>query len=848
MPSTQGSHEPLSGPRDAAGVWRAGGVSTTLEGGRLRGLTAAQVRDSRQRYGENVLPTAIGPTAWSILLDQFKSPLVYIILIAGAISIVAGERTDAILILAVVVVDVLVGFLQEYQAQRSYAALQSLLLPMTTVVRDGERQVIPVREIVPGDVVALSAGDRIPADGEILESARLSADEAILTGESEAVPKSEAPEQNEVFMGTAVLSGRGLMRVTRTGAATELGRIAASLSEAQEEETPLRARLRRFSRQLSVLVLGITAIVLVSSLLSSGSLLQAVRIAIVLAIAAVPEALLIAVTLILVLGSRAILRRNGLVRRLSAVETLGSVTVICTDKTGTLTEGRLRVTRVALADCERALQIMVLCSNLEDSLEVALYEYAQAELGQDCQLLAGRAERLAEEPFSSETKYMMTTVHLGDETVSYLKGAPEVVLGLCRIDDSARAAILAQTEAWAGEGLKPLGLAYRLQGGPAEAGGYTWAGLVAMEDPIREAVPEAVRIAQRAGIQVKVITGDYRSTALQIARSIGLAAAPEQIMEGSVLEALDDRELEARVEGITIFSRIKPHDKLRIVRALQAHDEVTAMIGDGVNDAPALQRANIGVVLGSGSDVAKEAGDLILLDDNFRTIVSAVEQGRIIFENIRKVVSFTMSNSFAEVLAIVTAQLLGLPALLTVPQILWIHLIADGPPDIVLAFELEEPGIMLERPRPLSAPVLPVLGIWLGAVISTTSAAVAIELFAANLRSGGLALAQSLAFGVFAVDAMVYIFGYRSLRRSVLHIGSVAHNKALIGAVLLGLSLAIGAIAIPALRSVLGLVPLSLRQWALIFALSFGLLVVVEVGKFINARLGESRSGPRAYR
>jgi Ca2+-transporting ATPase len=816
-------------------------VRPALRDQQLGGLTAAEVRARRQRYGENVLPTVAGPTVWSILLDQFKSPLVYIILVAGAISLVAGERTDALLILAVVVIDVAVGFVQEYQAQRSYSALRGLLRPMTTVIRDGERQEVEVREVVPGDLVALNAGDRIPADGEILQSARLSANEAILTGESEAVPKSEAPEQNQVFMGTVVLAGRGLMRVTRTGTAAQLGQIAAGLSEAQEEETPLRSRLRRFSRWLAVLVLGITVLVLISTAFALGNLLEAVRVAIVLAIAAVPEALLIAVTLILVLGSQAILRRNGLVRRLSAVETLGSVTVICTDKTGTLTEGRLRVTRAALADRERALQVMVFCNNRESSLELALWTYAEAELGQDPRLLADRAERLAEEPFSSETKYMMATVRLASETLDCVKGAPEVVLGICRVAGDERAAIAARVEEWAGEGLKPLGLAYQPRDQPGLAEGCTWAGLVAMEDPVREGVPEAVASAQRAGIKVKMITGDYQRTAQHVARNIGLDAAPEQIMEGSTLESLDDQALEARVEDTVIFSRIKPHDKLRIVRALQAHGEVTAMVGDGVNDAPALQRANIGVAVGTGSDVAKEAGDLILLDDNFRTIVLAVEQGRIIFENVRKVVSFTMSNSLAAVLAIVAAQLLGFPQLLTVPQILWIHLIADGPPDIVLGFEPQEPGIMQESPKPLSEPVLPALGVWLAVAISMTSAAVAIALFAANIESGGLARARSLAFGVFAVDAMVYIFAYRSLRRSILRIGPVTHNKALIGAVLLGLSLAVGAIAIPLLRNALGLVPLSARQWALIFALSFGLLIVVEMGKSVNAWLGERR-------
>lgn len=363
-----------------------------------------------------------------------------------------------------------------------------------------------------------------------------------------------------------------------------------------------------------------------------------------------------------------------------------------------------------------------------------------------------------------------------------------------------------------------------------------------MEDPIREGVPQAIAIARRAGIKVKMITGDYRLTAERVATAIGLDAGQGEVMEGSILEALDDEQLAARVQGTVVFSRIKPQDKLRIVRALQAQGEVAAMIGDGVNDAPALQRANIGVVVGTATDVAKETADLVLLDNNFRTIVLAIEQGRIIYENIRKVVSFTMSNSFAEVLAIVTAQLLGFPPLLTVPQILWIHLIADGPPDIVLGFEPREPGIMLEKPTPLSEPILPRLGIWLGVAISVSSAAFALALFTGGLRgTGSLALAQSLAFGVFAVDAMIYIFGYRSLRRPIYRLGSIANNKALVGAVVLGLTLAVGAIVFPPLRNLLGLAPLTALQWGLIFALSFALLIVVEVGKYVNLRLSGKR-------
>lgn len=804
----------------------------------LHGLTAEQVAAQHARYGQNVLPEARGPSPWSILLSQFKSPLVYIILVAAGISLLAGQRTDFVIIMAVVIVDVVVGFAQEYQAQRTYTALKSLLRPMTTVIRDGRRQEVEVQDVVPGDLVVLTAGERIPADGQVIESAKLSVEEAVLTGETEAVAKSTAPGANRVFMGTTVTGGRGVMRAERIGAATELGRIAVSIKESPEEETPLRIRLRRFSRGLTGLVAAVTALVLIAGLVEGRPLLETVRVAIVLAIAAIPESLLIAVTIILVVGMRAILNRNGLVRKLSAVEALGSVTVICTDKTGTLTEGRLRVTRSHLADRERALQAMVLANNREGSLEAALWEYARSQLGEDPETVAARAERLAEEPFSSSTKFMAVAARVDGEAYDFVKGAPEVVLGMCRVAEAEAAAILGKADAWAGQGLKLLGLAYRPAAPLGQLSGYRWAGLVAMEDPIRDGVPEAIALTRQAAIKVKVITGDYRRTAERVAALVGLPVDGERIMVGNEIEALDDATLRARVEEVVIFARIKPEDKLRIVQALQSHGEIVAMIGDGVNDAPALQRADIGVVVGTGTDVAKETADLILLDNNFRTIVLAVEEGRIIFENIRKVVSYTMSNSFAEVLAILVAQLLGFPPLLTVVQILWIHLIADGPPDIVLGFERREPGIMAEAPRPVSAPVLPSLGLWLAVFISTTSAAFALALFAGQyLGEGNVILGQSLAFAVFAIDAMVYIFGYRSLRRSLAAIGPVSRNKPLVAAVAVGLALGVGAIVVPGLRDVLGLAPLAPFQWALIFAYSLGLLFVVEAGKAIHRRI-----------
>jgi len=804
----------------------------------LSGLTGAQVLKRRRQHGENTLPAAKGTTVWTILLAQLKSPLVYIILVAAAISLALGERGDFAIIMAVVVIDAILGFVQEYQAQRTYTALKGLLRPTTTVIRDNKRLEVEIKELVPGDLVILNAGERVPADGELLETSRLTVEEAILTGESEPIAKDEADaERRRVYMGTTVLSGRGIMQVCETGRRTELGKIAVSVQDTAEQDTPLQVRLRAFSHMLTRIVVAVTAVIFAIGLITGRPLLPMLRVSIILAIAAVPEGLLIAVTVVLVLGMRKILKRNGLVKRLLAVETLGSVTVICTDKTGTLTEGRMRVTRSHFTDRDRALETMVLCNNLEGPVDVALWEFARTQLGADPQTLAAAAERLTEEPFSSETKYMITANRYCGEGRNYLKGAPEIVLQFCRVDPAERSRILAQVEQWAAEGLRPLGLAYRPLGALEERAGYTWAGLVAMEDPIREGVREAITVAQHAGVQVKMITGDYRRTAERIARTIGLTAGDNQILDGQELAALSDQELQRRVAKTVVFSRIKPQDKLRIVSALQANGEVTAMIGDGVNDAPALQRANIGVVVGSATDVAKETADLILLDSNFKTVVAAIEEGRVVFENIRKVVSYTLSNSFAEVVTIFGAMLLGWPAPLAVAQILWIHLICDGPSDIVLGFEPAEPGIMDEQPKSLSEPILNRLGFSLIGVISISSALLALAMFGHYwLAHHNMLQAQSFAFGTFAVNSMIYIFAYRSLRRSMFRSGSLLRNKPLIAAVAVGLALAVGAVLLPPVRSLLSIVPLEPFQWVLIFSIAIGLLLTVELAKQVSMR------------
>jgi Ca2+-transporting ATPase len=802
------------------------------------GLSSAEVIAARQQYGENRLPQEKGTPLWILLLNQVKSPLIYIILVAALVSLVARELIDFAIIMAVVVIDVILGFVQEYQVQKTYVALKGLLQPTTTVLRDGERCEIEVWELVPGDVVLLNSGEQVPGDGQLLDSIKLSLDEAILTGESEPVVKTDG---DSLFMGTTVMTGRGTLLIQKTGIQTALGQITASLQEHVEEDTPLQTRLKAFSKTLTKIVVGFTLTILITGLIMDRGFLDMLRTAIILAIAAVPEGLLIAVTVILVLGMRKILKRNGLVKRLLAVESLGSVTVICTDKTGTLTEGRMRVSKTEINQPERALQTMVLCNDLEGPVDIAMWEYARQQMNFDPQQWVDGSQRVEEEIFTSERKFMITAISgdlFQDRGFNFLKGAPEIVMEMCQMPADEKRRLITQIDQWAAEGLRMIGLAFRSMGALSDHSGYTWVGLVGMEDPIRPEVIEAVHMAQGAGIQVKMITGDYLKTAEHIARSIGIMHEGDISLEGSDIARFTDQELQEQVRKTAVFARIFPQDKFRIVKALQSNGEITAMIGDGVNDAPALQQANIGVVVGSATDVAKETADLILLDNNFRTIVSAIEEGRVIFNNIRKVVAYTLSNSFAEVLAIFIAMILRWPTPLLVAQILWIHLICDGPSDIVLGFEPKENGIMNEKPRPLNEPILNRLGLSLIGIISISSAIFVLMLFNHQYAVHGNAIeGRSIAFASFAINSMVYIFAYRSMRLPLFRMNKLSDKMPLVWAVLAGLLTSVLPFLIPGLGSILGVVPLTFTQWLVVVGIALWLLMIVELGKWVSNKI-----------
>jgi len=801
-----------------------------------KGLSNSEAAERRKRFGLNMLAEKKGRSALAIYVSQFRNPLIYIISVAFAISVVLTEYEDALIIGVVILLDSVLGFAQEYRAEKTVVALKRLLKPTARVIRDGEMVEMEAAMIVPDDIVAANPGDRIAADGELIETVNLSLNEAILTGESEPVAKDLG---DIVYMGTTVSSGRGLLKVASTGMATELGKIAGSLAEIKENPTPLQARLRSFGKSLTYMVIVICVIILVTGLLLGANFLEMVRLSVVLAIAAIPEGLLIAVTMILVIGMRSVLRRKGLVKKLLAVETLGSVTVICTDKTGTLTEGIMQVSRTDFRSEEMATHVMALCNDLADPLEATLWNYVKT-LKLDPQTFSEEHERLYEVPFTSENKYMLTTNAFDGTEVALIKGAPEIILGFCGVQPKEEQKLIAEFEEWASAGLKLLGLAYKKDGKPRELESFTWIGLVGIEDPVRPTAKEAIALCRSAGIKTKMVTGDYRGTAEKVAATLGLDTGPGRVLEGKDIENMTDSALARAADKAVIFCRVAPHHKLRIVNALQSGGEITAMIGDGVNDAPALKKANIGVSVGNATDVAQETASLILLDNNFRTLVDSVEEGRIIFDNIKKVVAYVLSNSFAEIITIFGAFILGWPAPLTIAQILWIHLICDGPSDIALGFERAEKGIMNEPPKNVTESVLDRESKFLILAISLSSAILCLVLFQHFWQvDGDITLGRTVVFTVLGTQELIYIFSYRSLRSSIFSSGRFFANKVLFVTVALGLSQQLLALYVPLLNQVLRVTPLDLYGWAMVLGVSFAMVAIVEVVKFVVRHTGK---------
>jgi Ca2+-transporting ATPase len=845
------------------------------------GLSAAEAGTRLARHGPNLLRETPPRGAARMLLDQFADFMIGVLIVAAVVSGVVGEAKDTLAIVVIVVLNAVVGFVQEYRAERAMAALKQLAAANAAVCRDGERSVIPAADVVPGDVVLLEAGNKVPADLRLVEAARLKVDESLLTGESATVDKTCDPlpgddlplgdRRNLAFKGTTVTHGRARGVVVATGMATELGRIAALLDAGETVRTPLQKRLAAFGQRLGFGVLAICAIMFAVGLARGEPPVLMFLTAVSLAVAAIPEALPAVVTIALALGAAKMVREHALIRRLPAVETLGSVTYICSDKTGTLTQNRMRVeelhadgvllrggqlppTAEPWASLFRALALSNDAARNRhgkpagDPTEVALYA-AALEAGYDKTELEREAPRVVEFPFDSQ-RMRMTTIHRDSAAfVAYTKGAPEAVLPLCAarreaLGDALLAvdAALAVALRMAGDGLRVLAIAERRW--PALPPDHDAAvveselvllGLVGLMDPPRHEAKGAVGLCRSAGITPVMITGDHPATARTIARQLGIADDGGSVVTGPELAQMSDEAFRQRVADIRVYARVDPAQKIRIVEALQARGEFVAMTGDGVNDAPALKRADIGVAMGKGgTDVAQEASSLVLLDDNFATIVAAVREGRRIFDNIRKFIKYVMTGNSGEIWTIFLAPFLGLPIPLLPIHILWINLVTDGLPGLALAVEPAERGVMRRPPRPPRESIF-AHGMWQHIVwVGFTMGAVCLLVQAWAIGSG-TSHWQTMVFTVLTFSQLGHVLAVRSERESLFRQG-IWSNRPLIGAVLVTVAVQLAIIYVPWLNGIFATAPLSGAELGFCLLASTVVFVAAEIEKLLVRR------------
>ncbi len=793
-----------------------------------RGLSDQEAKEGKKKYGDNSLPER-EPLIWTrILINQFKSPLIYILLAVITISLILKEINDAILVSAVVILNVIMGFVQEFGAQKTLKSLKNIVHDTVTIIRNDQRAILETIDLVPEDIVLLGSGDKVPADCEVVEGSVL-VSEAILTGEEEPVSKNEAGSK-ELFMGTIILSGRCTAIVKKIGTKTEIGQIGQSLSEIKERETPLQRRLEKFSGSLAILVVFIGLIIFIIGILSHHNIIEMLTFSIILSIAVIPEGLPIAVTVILSIGMKRVLRQKGLVKKLISIETLGSTSVICTDKTGTLTEGVMKVVRVETDDQKKLLYGLNILNSQRTSLEIAIWKYLKENINVDPQVVLDKAKILYEETFESEKKFALCIVQTDNTKESFILGAPEIIINFCKITPAEKQKITDKFQKWTKEGNRVVGLIHK-NSVDKEKSGYSWLGLLGIEDPIRPGVKEAIEKAFNAGIKVKIVTGDYKNTAVKVAESIGIQVSDDSVMDGEQLDKISSENLRELIDKINLFCRVSPHQKLKIITALQANGEVVAMTGDGVNDAQAIKKADIGVVVGTATDVAKDSADLILLDNNFKTIVAACEEGRIIYQNIVKVVGYVLSNSLVEIVLIVGALIMDIPFPLTVVQILWLHLICDGPPDIALGFEPGDPEIMKDKPNKNNGNILGWPMVFLIFAISLTAGIASLVLFNKELFGGNIDHARTMVFAIVGSIDLIYIFAYKDLSKTILKLRRLLDNKYLILSVVYGFALLLFGIYSPLGNRVLNTTPLELTAWLIIIGVALITTLWVEVVK-----------------
>ncbi len=839
-----------------------------------RGLTTREVNAARAQFGLNEMPRLPPPPWWRTALRQFDSPLVWILAVAVVAAWALGERVDAVVIAVVIVLNAALGFYQEWRAERALAALTAMLDPTATVRREGHDIVIPAKDIVPGDILLLSQGDRISADGTLVVSLSAEVDESVLTGESVPVSKSQG---DPVSAGTSLVSGTAEARVTATGVRTAFAEIAELTGGLDRRPTQLQIALSRLARWLGLAAIAVALLVAMIGLVSGQDPLTMTLTAISLAVAIVPEGLPAVVTITLAIGAGAMVRRHALVRRMQAVETLGAASVVCSDKTGTLTENKMTATSLWFGG--RTVDITSHSMGLLEAADLQSLIYRISSVGQLCtnaslsadahgkivevgspteiallKLAKGlakesSAEVLLEVPFSSERKRMSVLVRDRDEPRLLVKGAPEVLIGSAThvaypdgdrpLNEEQRAALEQAQVAMAERGLRVIALADKQAANESDLleENLTLLGFVGLIDPPRREVSDAIALARTAGIRVIMITGDSPVTAKAIANDLAIPA--QTVVTGKELAILEDEGLTELLRGDVLFARTRPADKLRIVKALQEAGDVVAMTGDGVNDAPALKRADIGVAMGQrGTDVAQEAADVILLDDNFTTIVGAIDEGRRQFANIKKFVRYLLSSNAGEVVALVVNLLIGGPLIFLATQILWMNLITDGVTAVALGVEKAEPEQMNVPPRKPGSPILGWSGLILITCFGLYTGGASLFLFYHFLQVDP-AVANTLAFTGMVVFEKVSVFAFRSLKSPVSMIGWTSNPLLLIALVSM-LGLQVAAVYVPFFQTILHTVPLGLEHWLWISGFALPLIIVPEAIKLAR-RVGQER-------
>lgn len=849
--------------------------------GKQEPLTAAEVKAHQEKFGPNELVEGKKKTTLQIFLEQYKDFLVIILIATAIVSGFLGDAESAIVILIVITINAILGTVQTVKAEQSLASLKKLSGPEAKVLRDGSVVPIPSAEVTVGDIVMLDAGDYIPADGRLLESAGLKVDESALTGESLGVEKmtdaieGEVPlgdRTNMVYSGSFVTYGRGSFVVTGIGMETEVGKIASLLKTTSEKKTPLQVNLDQFGQKLSIIILVFCGILFGINVFRGGNIGDAFLFAVALAVAAIPEALSSIVTIVLSFGTQKMAKEHAIIRKLQAVEGLGSVSIICSDKTGTLTQNKMTVEQyyvnetvipadkidVKDSEQEKLMYFSILCNDstnvdgveIGDPTETALINLG-SKLGLDIQKIRGEYPRESENPFDSDRK-LMSTKHTIDETpIMVVKGAVDVIMGRTasiQCGDEVRAItpediekIEAQNQSFSREGLRVLGFAYKAVSAEEELSledenNLTFLGLIAMMDPPREESMAAVAECKRAGIRPIMITGDHKVTAAAIAKRIGILEDESEACEGAVIDSMSDEELKNFVEGISVYARVSPEHKIRIVRAWQEKGNIVAMTGDGVNDAPALKQADIGVAMGiTGSEVSKDAASMVLTDDNFATIVKAVENGRNVYQNIKNSIQFLLSGNFGAILAVLYASIAGLPVPFAPVHLLFINLLTDSLPAIALGLEPHSKKVMDEKPRPMNESILTkdfltkigTEGLCIGI---TTMIGFMIGLTG---EGGNAVLASTMAFGTLCTARLVHGFNCKS-DYPVIFSKRFWNNIYLIGAFLLGLVLITCVMTIPALDEVFKVQTLTFTQLLIVYGLALVNLPIIQLMKKIK--------------